>query len=73
MSIKFEWKYGNNKGGIAKFKVGAKHHVLHLDSYDAAAKVYQLLMHAHAAGEAKGARSVEKERQRVADLLTIGG
>ena len=75
MKINFEWRYGqgSNKEGLARFKVGDSHHVIRFDSYATAAKVHQLLMHAHLAGEAKGSGMAEMERQRVADLLTIGG
>lgn len=74
MNIKFEWKYGNgsSKEGIARFKVGENHHVINFDSYNTAAKVHQLLVRAYSAGEALGAGGVEKERQRVADWLTVG-
>lgn len=75
MHIKFEWKYGNgnDKRGVARFKVGSRFHVVPFESYHTAMKVLDLLEHAHSAGESLASRADEKERQRVSDWLTIGG
>jgi hypothetical protein len=74
MSIKFEWTYhkSESKAGIARYKVGEKHHVLECESYNAAAKVHELLLLAHSTGADKASRENELESQRVRDILSIG-